>query len=172
MRVRANAWRSLTGDETLSQPSRQNEGGAVCMCPCPSYTGPTSYRRACVGGGVQCRQLEALKLLQRERERKKERGEGGTKVQAQAASAGPELLQSESPYRKKAGVISTVQRPRACTHVHGPQQNNTEASMSAQQSCSGSGSCLDLQLCAKNNKVQDGVGTDPPPHLSPLPSSL
>lgn len=56
-----------------------------------------------------------------------------------------------------------------CTHTntysltYTLEQNNTRASVSAesaQQSSSGSWSCLDLQLCAKNNKDQDNVGTD------------
>lgn len=63
MRVNANMQRSVTGKETLSQPSQPNEGGAIGMCPCLSCTRPALYWRTCVGGSVQCRQLEALKLL-------------------------------------------------------------------------------------------------------------
>lgn len=136
MRVRANAWRSLTG-EALSQPSRPNEGGAARMCP-----GPALYRRACVWEAVFS--VGSWKHSSCCREKG---GGGGQGTSTGCFCAGPELLQSESPYRKKAGVISTVQRPRACTHVHGPQQNNTEASMSAQRCCSGSGLFRLKALC-------------------------
>lgn len=65
----------------------------------------------CGGGGIQCRQLEVLKLLlQRERKRENEREE--TSAQEREAKrgtstvslfTGAELLPSESPYRMKAG---------------------------------------------------------------------
>lgn len=74
MRVNANTRRSVTAEETLLQP---NEGSAICMCPCASCTRPALYRRACVGGSVQCQQLEALKLLQGRGEIEGGRGEGG-----------------------------------------------------------------------------------------------
>lgn len=67
----------------------------------------------CGGGGIQCRQLEVLKLLlQRERKRERENEREETTAQEREAKrgtstvslfTGAELLPSESPYRMKAG---------------------------------------------------------------------
>lgn len=124
------------------------------------------WEHACVG--VQCRQLEALRLLLLlQRDGGKERTQAAQERVATRGTSthtlsltGAELSQSESPYRKKAG---SSRRRQTHSPAHRPGRNNTRASVSAasaQQLPSGSGSCLDLLLCAKNNKDQDNVGTD------------
>lgn len=91
MRVRANAWRSLTG-EALSQPSRPNEGGAARMCP-----GPALYRRACVWEAVFS--VGSWKHSSCCREKG-----GGGKVQAQAASVqGLSSCRVKAPIERKRG---------------------------------------------------------------------
>lgn len=134
---------------------------------CVFYNGPVCTCE-CVGGNIQCRQLEILKLLQRARENKREETPAQEREAKRGTSTGslctgPELMQSESPYRKKAGSSQQRSSPahtNAHSLTHMLEQNNTRASVSAQQFSSGSSSCLDLQLCAKNNKDQDNVGTD------------
>lgn len=82
-------------------------------------------------------------------------------VPAQAlAVQGLSSCRVKAPIERKQGHLHRAVASHAHKHAHRPEQNNTRASVSAQQSSSGSRSCLDLQLCAKNNKEQDNVGTD------------
>ncbi len=145
--------------------------GPVCTCECVCVCG-RRYSMSAAGS------TQAAAAAKRERERERENEREETPAQEREAKrgtstgslcTGPELLQSESPYRKKAG--SSQQRSGLAqtdmhtpwnmhTHTHTVEQNNTRASVSAQRSSSGSRACLDLQLCAKNNKEQDNVGAD------------
>ena len=159
-------------------PVSVSECGCVCVCVCVCgrrYSMSAAGSTQAAAAAERERERERERQTEGERERARENEREGTPAKEREAKrgtstgslcTGPELLQSESPYRKKAGSSQQRSGPRthththAHTHTHTPEQNNTRASVSAQQSSSGSGSCLDLQLCAKNNKDQDNVGTD------------
>lgn len=129
----------------------------LCVCMCGRWYSVSA------AGSTQAAAAERERMKEKRRLHKKERLR---EVPAQAPSLqGLSSCRVKAPIERKQGHLNSAAALRTQTHTssHTLMRNNTRASVSAasaQQPFSGSQSCLDLQLCAKNNKDQDNVGTD------------
>lgn len=141
----------------------------LCLCACHFWV------CACTRVCIQCRQLEVLKwllwLLQRKARSKWKRRRLHKKERQKEVPAQTPVLHGlsscrvKAPIERKQGHLrrSSLAHTNTSSLTYTLEQNNSRASVSAasaQQSSTGSRTCLDLKLCAKNNKDEENVGAD------------